>query len=175
VKRVAVVGSGGAGKSVFSRQLAERTGLPVIHLDVEFWSAGWVPMGEAAWQARVRELVAADRWIMDGNYGGTMEIRFARADTVIFLDLPRVVCVASAMWRSLRYRRATRPDMAEGNHERLDAAFLKWIWNYPRTRRPGIIRQLESLPPPVNVVRLQSRGAMRAYVASHGALARAAL
>jgi adenylate kinase family enzyme len=121
-------------------------------------------MDEIAWQARVRELVGADRWIMDGNYGGTMAIRIERADTVVFLDLPRVVCVLSAIWRSIRYRRGTRPDMTEGNRERFDLTFVKWIWNYPRTRRPGIVRVLDSLPPTIEVVRLTSRRAMRAWL-----------
>ena len=174
MNRVAVIGSGGAGKSVFSRELAIRTGLPVVHLDVEFWSRGWVPMDDSRWEARVRELVAADRWIIDGNYGGTMRIRFERADTVIFLDLPRVFCVVSALWRSLRYRRASRPDMTEGNRERLDPAFIKWIWNYPRTRRPGILRQLKLLPATTEVVRLTSRRAMRDWLAAIPATARAA-
>ena len=164
MKRVAVIGSGGAGKSVFSRELGRRTGLPVIHLDVEFWSPGWVPMDDGPWEARVRELVAGDRWIMDGNFGGTMAIRFERADTVVFLDLARVVCILSAISRSLRYRRGNRPDMTEGNRERFDLAFLAWIWNYPRTRRPGIVRQLDALPPTVNVVRLTSRRAMRDFL-----------
>ena len=161
-----MIGSGGAGKSVFAVELGRRTGLPVIHLDREFWSPGWVPMEEDRWEARVRELVAQDRWIMDGNYGGTMGIRFERADTVIFLDLPRLVCLGSAIRRSLLYRGASRPDMTEGNRERLDPAFLKWIWNYPRTRRPGILRALRALPASVDVVRLTSRRAMREWLAS---------
>jgi adenylate kinase family enzyme len=164
VNRVAVIGSGGAGKSVFSRELGRRTGLPVIHLDVEFWSPGWVPMDDEPWEARVRELAAGDGWIMDGNYGGTMSIRFERADTIIFLDLPRLVCVVSAIWRSVRYRGANRPDMTEGNRERLDLAFLAWIWNYPRTRRPGIVRQLDALPPSTQVIRLTSRRAARKWL-----------
>ena len=165
-----VIGSGGAGKSVFSRRLAERTGLPLIHLDVEFWSPGWVPMADDLWEARVRELVSGERWIMDGNYGGTMALRFTRADTVVFLDLPRVVCVLSAIWRSIRYRRDARPDMTEGNRERFDPAFLRWIWNYPRMRRPGIVRQLDALPPTVAVVRLRSRREMREWLEALPAL-----
>ena len=166
MNRVAVIGSGGAGKSVFSRQLADRTGLPLIHLDREFWRPGWEPTPEDEWEARVRALVGGNRWIMDGNYGGTMDIRFAAADTIVFLDLPRVVCVTAAVWRSLRHRRASRPDMTEGNREKLDPAFLKWIWGDPRTRRPGILRKLAALPPSTDVVRLTSRRAMRDWLAA---------
>jgi adenylate kinase family enzyme len=164
VNRVAVIGSGGAGKSVFSTELGRRTGLPVVHLDRHFWSPGWVAMEDEPWAARVRELAAGERWIMDGNYSGTMPIRFERADTVIFLDLPRVLCLLSVIWRSLRHRRTARPDMADGNPEKLDPAFLQWIWNYPRTRRPAIVRQLGDLPSTTNVVRLTSRRAMREFL-----------
>ena len=170
MKRVVVIGSGGAGKSVFSTELGRRIGLPVVHLDRHFWSPGWVAMEDEPWAARVRELAAADRWIIDGNYSGTMPIRFERADTVVFLDLPRVVCLLSVIWRSFRHRRTPRPDMAEGNPEKLDPAFLQWIWNYPRTRRPEILRQLQALPPTTAVVRLTSRRAMRSFLGNIPAL-----
>ena len=162
-----MIGSGGAGKSVFSRALAAQTGLPVIHLDVEYWGPGWQPMQpEERWEARVRELVARERWILDGNFGGTMDIRLAEADTVVFLDIPRLVCLTAAIWRSIQYRNRERPDMTPGNKERFDPAFLRWIWGYPQTRRPGILRQLDALPSTTTVVRLTSRRAMREWLAS---------
>jgi adenylate kinase family enzyme len=164
VKRVAVIGSGGAGKSVFSTELGQRAGLPVIHLDREFWKPGWVPTDDSAWEARVREIVAGDRWITDGNYSGTMDIRFARADTVVFLDIPRLVCLTAAISRSIHYRQGSRPDMTEGNAEKFDLEFLSWIWSYPRLKRPKILRKLDALPPSVTVVRLSSRRSMREWL-----------
>jgi adenylate kinase family enzyme len=166
VKRVAVIGSGGAGKSVFSRQLGDRTGLPVFHLDALHWRPGWVEPPNDEWAALNRELVKGERWIIDGNYGGTMEIRLPAADTVVFLDLPRLVCLWSVISRWARHRRRTRPDMAPGLNDKLDPAFLRWIWDYPRTRRPGILQLLATLPPTTRVVRLRSRRAMREFLAS---------
>jgi len=160
-----VIGSGGAGKSVFSLELARRTGLPVIHLDREYWGAGWQPMPEDRWEARIRELVRRDRWIMDGNFGGTIPIRIAAADTVVFLDLPRLVCLWSVIRRWATFRSDARPDMTPGNADKLDLRFLQWIWGYPRTRRPGIAAQLAALPQTTQVVRLTSRRAMREYLA----------
>ena len=84
--------------------------------------------------------------------------------------LPRVVSLLSVVWRSFRHRRRPRPDMGEGNPEKLDPAFLKWIWSYPRTRRPEILRQLEALPPTTRVVRLTSRRAMRDFLGDDSAL-----
>ncbi len=161
-----VIGSGGAGKSVFSLELAQRTGLPVIHLDREYWGPGWQPMAEDRWEARIRELVRRDRWIMDGNFGGTISIRIAAADTVVFLDLPRLVCLWSVISRWATFRSAARPDMTPGNADKLDLRFLRWIWSYPRTRRPGIVAQLAALPQTTQVVRLTSRRDMRAYLAA---------
>jgi adenylate kinase family enzyme len=174
VNRVAVVGSGGAGKSTFANQLSQRTGLPVVHLDREFWGPGWVKMEDEAWEARVRELVAADRWITDGNYSRTMDLRFARADTVIFLDIPRLVCLWAVTWRAVRYRKGSRPDMTEGNDEKLDPAFLSWIWNYPRRQRPEILAKLGALPPTTAAVRLSSRRAMQEWLDALPALEGAA-
>ena len=165
-RRLLVVGAGGAGKSTLARRVGERLGLPVIHLDAHYWRAGWVETPADEWAAVVDRLIAGEAWVMDGNYGGTMPIRFERADTVVFLDLPRVLCLLSVIWRSIRHRRTPRPDMAEGNPEKLDPAFLQWIWNYPRTKRPGVLRQLEALPSTTSVVRLTSRRAMREWLAA---------
>jgi adenylate kinase family enzyme len=169
-----VIGSGGAGKSVFSLRLAELTGLPVIHLDREYWGPGWQPMPEDQWIARIRELAAGERWIMDGNFGGTIQMRMAAADTVVFLDLPRLVCLWNVIKRRVRFRGESRPDMTPGNAEKLDLAFLGWIWGYPRTRRPGILAQLDALPPATRVARLTSHRAAREFlegVAAMGASA----
>jgi adenylate kinase family enzyme len=76
---VAVIGSGGAGKSVLVLELGRRTGLPVIHLDREYWRTGWEPTPEPEWEARVAEIVKGERWIIDGSFGGTMHLRFAAA------------------------------------------------------------------------------------------------
>jgi adenylate kinase family enzyme len=169
-----VIGSGGAGKSVFSLELARRTGLPVIHLDREYWQPGWQHMPEPDWEAKVAKLVQGERWIIDGNYGGTMHLRLAAADTIVFLDIPRLVCLWAVTTRWLRHRRRSRPDMAPGLNDKLDLEFLRWIWGYPRTRRPGILRQLGELPPSTEIVRLTSRAAIREYLANVPNLAGAA-
>jgi adenylate kinase family enzyme len=174
VNRVMVIGSGGAGKSLFSLKLARKTGLPVIHLDREYWQPGWQHMPEPEWEAKVAALVQRERWIIDGNYGGTMHLRLAAADTIVFLDIPRFVCEWAVITRWLRYRRRSRPDMAPGLNDKLDLAFLRWIWGYPKTRRPGILRQLSELPPSTRVVRITSRAATREFLASVPDLAGAA-
>lgn len=164
VKRVAVIGSGGAGKSTFARDLGERTGLPVIHLDALFWRPNWTPTPKDEWIPIEERLVAEDRWIMDGNYGSTQDLRLPRADTVVFLDLPRLVCLWSVIRRWASYWHETRPDMAPGNRENLDPKFLAWIWTYPSKKRPEVLARLAALPATTRVVRLRSRREMREFL-----------
>jgi adenylate kinase family enzyme len=162
--RVLVIGSGGAGKSTFATRLGALTGLPVIHLDAYYWRPNWVPTPEAEWHARVDALLVGERWIMDGNYGGTLERRLARADTVIFLDLPRWRCLARVLRRWLRYRGRSRPSAGQGCPERLHGEFLRWIWGYPRRRRAGILQRLAALRPDQQAVILRSPAAVEAYL-----------
>jgi adenylate kinase family enzyme len=172
MRRVLVIGSGGAGKSHFAKQLGERTGLPVTHLDALYWQPGWVPQAPEPWHAQVTEVLAGDRWILDGNYGGTLGLRLAACDTVVFLDLPRRVCLGRVLRRWFSYRGRSRPDMRPDCPEQLTWEFLHWIWTYPKVRRPAVLRRLDEVGPAVRVVRLRSVGAVTAFLAAlEGALA----
>lgn len=145
MKRVVVIGSGGSGKSTFSRELGRVTGIPVVHLDREFWRPGWEETPKDEWNVRVAELLSADRWIMDGNFGGSRQIRIEAADTVIFLDLPRRVCLYRILKRTIKYYGRSRPDMTEGCNERIDLEFIGWVWSYRKRRRKRMLAELESL------------------------------
>jgi adenylate kinase family enzyme len=101
-RRVVVTGMAGSGKSSFSRSLAAKTGLPVIHLDVQFWKPGWIAPSENEWREKQRGLLAGDAWIVDGNYHETLDLRLERADTIVFLDTHWLVCAERAFRRGLR-------------------------------------------------------------------------
>jgi adenylate kinase family enzyme len=92
----------GSGKSTFSRSLAAKTGLPLIHLDLHFWKPGWVAPSEGEWREEQCRLLAGDSWIADGNYHETLELRLERADTIVVLDTPWWVCAGRAALRGLR-------------------------------------------------------------------------
>ena len=171
MKRVLVIGSGGAGKSTFARRLGERLGLPVIHLDRIYWRAGWVEPPKDEWRRKVEELCAGDEWVMDGNYSGTLDVRLAACDTVIFLDLPRTVCTWRIVKRALTYRGASRPDMAEGCREQLNKdflIFLLWVWDYPRRSRPKIRERLEGLSGGTQIYILRSSAEAEELLAKVG-------
>ena len=103
---------------------------------------------------------------MDGNYGGTLERRLAKCDTVVFLDLPRVVCLARVLKRRLQFRGRARPDMNPGCPERLSWEFLSWIWNYPVQKRPKILARLARLHPGQKSVVLTSQSEMDRFFQS---------
>ena len=93
---------------------------------------------------------------MDGNYGGTMELRFAAADTILFLDYPRLLCTWRAFRRGFSQRGRTRPDMAPGCPERVDPGFLHWVWTYNSRTRPRVLALLSALSASKQVVILRS-------------------
>lgn len=142
MKRILIIGSGGAGKSTLARQLAATTGLPVVHLDALYWRSGWAETPKSEWQAIVAEQVSQPEWIMDGNFKGTLDLRLAACDTILFLDLPPWLCVWQILKRLLTYWGQTRPDMAPGCDERISAEFLHWVCTYRRRQRPRIMATL---------------------------------
>jgi adenylate kinase family enzyme len=112
-RRVLVDGMMGSGKSTFARELAARTGLPVIHLDVHYWQPGWVRPSDDEWRERQRALLGGDAWIIDGNYNETLALRLERADTVVVLDTPWWLCARRAFVRGLRTPAGEMPEGCE--------------------------------------------------------------
>ncbi len=164
MKRILVIGSGGSGKSTFARELGKRLDLPVIHLDAHHWNPGWVAPAKADWNAKVAELVEGDRWIMDGNFSGSLGVRLAACDTVLFLDLPRLLCLRRVLKRRLLIRWRGRPDMAPGCPEHLDVEFLGWIWNYRKVTRPKVLALIAREGTGKTVKRFQRSREVKAFL-----------
>ncbi len=164
MKRIMIIGCGGSGKSTLAVRLGESLSLPAYHLDRLYWQPGWKGLPRDEWRAVQEELCVQPAWILDGNYTSTMDVRFASADTIIFLDLPTLSCLHGAIRRFLLFRGRSRPDMAEGCPEKLDWQFLKWIWRYRRDRRPKVVARLRELEKSKHVVILSSRRAIRRYL-----------
>ncbi|MBQ9762099.1 MAG: DNA topology modulation protein [Oscillospiraceae bacterium] len=135
MKRVIIIGCGGAGKSTLARQLGEKLEIPVVHLDKLFWRPNWVQVSQEEFDALHRAALAEDRWIMDGNFNRTIPERLARCDTVIYLDFSRFACLRGVLKRLLTTYGTVRPDMGEGCPERIDWEFLKWVWNFNKNKR----------------------------------------
>ena len=159
-----ILGAGGAGKSRLAREMAELLGLPVIHLDRHFWNPGWVETDRKEWAHKVIELSSRDAWVMDGNYGGTISLRLARAEAAVMLDLPVWRCLWGIFRRSIVYRRESRPDLAEGCEEQLpDWAFIRWVLMYKWRSRPKVLRKIAA-EQHVRLYHLKSRRAARQFM-----------
>jgi adenylate kinase family enzyme len=165
MERIAIVGPGGSGKSTLAIRLGEITGLPVVHLDVEYWGPGWTPMDPVEWSRTVDRLAAGERWIIDGDFIDTLPARLARADLVVFLDFPRWRCLWRVIRRRAVYRPGTRPDMAPGCDETLDLGFVRWIWRYRRHTRPRVLALLEGAGTGTSVEVLSTPAAVSRFIA----------
>ena len=102
------------------------------------------------------QLVKNDCWIIDGNYGDTLNLRLKASDTIIFLDIPRFTCLYHVLKRVIRYNNKTRPDMGKDCPEKLDPPFLKWTWNFKKNQRPRILKELSNLSDNQEVIILHS-------------------
>jgi adenylate kinase family enzyme len=142
VRRVSVVGVSGAGKSTLARQLAVRLGVPHVELDAIFHQPGWKPLPAQEFARRVAAAAAGDGWVIDGNYSVVQAIVWRRADTVIWLDLPRRTVMRRIVWRTLR-RLASGGELWNGNRERWrnlftcdpDESVISWAWHHYGTYR----------------------------------------
>lgn len=145
MNRILLLGSPGSGKSTLSRRIGSLLNLPVIHLDAYYWKPNWVATPDDEWAQIVEKLSREERWIIDGNYSRTMDIRLGRADTVILMDTPTWLCIYRVIKRRIMYHKKTRPDLNEGCPEQLDLDFLKWVWKYRKRSRNNTLHKLEQL------------------------------
>lgn len=141
--RILIVGNGGAGKTTLARQLAAHLNLEIIHLDQHYWNSGWRECSPDEWNAKVQQLIAKERWVMDGNYSGTLEIRAQVADTIIFLDFSRWVCLWGIIKRRIQFHGQTRPSMPENCPEKIDLEFFWYVWHYQKTRSSAMLERLQ--------------------------------
>lgn len=137
-----IIGCCGAGKSTLSRKLHAITKLELIHLDREYWQPNWTETNKVVWKQKVQKLVAKPEWIIDGNYGSTMDIRIEKADTIIYLNYPTWKCLWRVIGRILKNWGTARPDMNEGCKERFDFPFLKYVATFKRKQGKKIREKL---------------------------------
>ena len=145
LRRILILGPSGSGKSTLGKRIGRILGIPTVHLDMHFWNPNWIETPKEEWHGKVKELIASETWVMDGNYTSTLQMRADVADTIIFLDMTRRLSYFRVLTRYIRNRGITRSDVTEGCPEKIDLEFLRWIWDYPRTRKPVILRFLEKL------------------------------
>ena len=142
MQRVMIIGNCGAGKTHLSLALAQKTGLPVVHLDKLKWHGDWQALSSEEFDLILEEELKKSRWIIDGNYNRTIEWRMKYADTVIYLDFSTLACLYGVTMRVLSNYGKTRPDMGGNCPERFDMEFMRFVWEYRKKRRKPVLEML---------------------------------
>lgn len=167
MRRIAVLGCGGSGKSYVARELGRRTRIPVTHLDALHYDSAWKPLPPERFEAVQRDLVARDSWIIDGNYNSTLHVRLTAADTVVFMDTSTLGCLWGVLGRQLRNGAGQNP--RTGVYARITAGFVRYVLGYRRRMRPRVLAKLERYAEPqAEVVVLRGRRATAQWLATVG-------
>ncbi|WP_161980277.1 AAA family ATPase [Streptococcus sp. S784/96/1] len=131
-QRIMIIGSPGSGKSTFAQVLAQELKLPLIHLDMLNWIDDKETVSTEVFLERLDKAVAGNSWIIDGNYGNSMVVRLKRAELVIWLKVPRLVCLYRVV---KRYLHSLFQDNSAGNPKRIDWDFIRFIWGFPKSHQ----------------------------------------
>jgi adenylate kinase family enzyme len=167
MRRVLVMGCSGSGKSTFARRLAAQRKLPFVSIDQIYWQPGWVEPKTDDFTADMTREAEKPAWVMDGNYmrNGAGERRRACADTIFWFDLPRWVCMASVVWRSVAGYGVVRPEMAPGCLEKFDLVFYRYVWTYRALQRPKLLAFFAGLRPDQRLVTFTARAEADEFLA----------
>lgn len=175
--RIAVIGVTGSGKTTMAARLAQALGLVHVELDALHWEANWTNPPIDVFRSRVTEALQGPAWVTDGNYSKVRDIIWKRADTVVWLDYPFLICFWRLMHRSLR-RVVYQEELWNNNRETLRGmlfmkdAIIPWLFKtYPRRRRE--YPQLLALPENAHLrlIRLRTPRQADAWLASLAAIA----
>jgi adenylate kinase family enzyme len=157
MRRIIVVGCQGSGKTSLALKLGRKLGLPVVHLDVLYWRPSWKGSDKASFRVRVADAIAGEGWVVDGSFSGlAFDLTLARADTLIVIERPRLLCLWRIARRSAFDRDGKRPDLPEGCPEQFDWNLMREAWRYNSYRRPHIEAERLKYGAEVPVVRLSS-------------------
>ena len=162
-RRIAIMGGPGSGKSTLARALGARLDLPVfIH-----WKPDWVERPQSEKRTLVRDVLAQEAWVFEGGFSAIQAERLARAEVVIWLDLPYALRMWRVLRRTARWYGQVRPDMQDGcpegrNPEML--AFWRFIWRTRHRSRAKIATSLDPVPGHLTLYHLRSRRQVRRFL-----------
>lgn len=169
-ERIVILGNAGSGKSTLSQMVGEKLDCYVTHLDKLFWSPGWIKPDPEEFRLKVTEATNAPIWISEGNYAcRTFDIRLPKADLVIWLNTPRIICMIRVLIRSLRNEK--RPDLPDGCTEKINYEFfefLRYVWDFDEKYRPKIEKLRIECGGNVRVIYLSNKKQIQHFLAKLG-------
>ena len=161
MKRILVIGCPGAGKSTFARKLRDLTGLPLYYLDRIYHRADRTTVSREEFDAALQQIMETDRWIIDGNYQRTLEMRLKECDTAFFLDYPLELCLGGAASRV----GTVREDLPWVESE-LDPEFRQYILDFPKEQLPHIYELIERYRSNVKIFTFHTREETDEWISS---------
>ena len=159
MKKIIIIGCPGAGKSTFARKLKDMTGLPLYYLDMLWHKPDQTNIPKEEFDAHIREILEKDRWIIDGNYQRTLEMRLQKCDTVFLLDYPLEICLAGAQSRIGK----KREDLPWIETE-FDEEFKQWILDFSENQLPPIYDLLDKYRAGRDIIIFKSRKEAEEYL-----------
>jgi adenylate kinase family enzyme len=170
MERAWVVGNSGSGKTTLARRVAAALGVEPVELDAIFHQPGWTELRREEFRHRVEELAGRPRWVIDGNYSAVADLIWARADTLVWIDLPRWRVMSQLAKRTLS-RGVRRTELWNGNRETLrnfvrldkEKSILVWAWTQHEMYRRRFLQVMEQGRPDLKVVRLGSPQEVAAF------------
>jgi adenylate kinase family enzyme len=165
-RRILVFGCSGGGKSTFSQRLSSVLGIRYVSMDRDvFWLPGWVSRDRVEQRLIITQIAAEDRWIMDGNNPRSLDLRLPRADIILWVRMPRWLCLWSIERRGWDHRGKTRPDIAPGCLEQMpDRQFISYVWNFERDDVPEFMEGIGRYGASVPIFQLRRRADMSRLV-----------
>lgn len=160
-QKIIIIGSPGSGKSTFSRKLRDMTGLPLYHLDMIWHKPDKTNISREEFDEKLHKIICGDKWIIDGNYQRTLEVRLKECDTVFLMDFPLEVCLSGVESR-IGKKREDMPWV----EEEFDEEFRQWIVDFPTAKLPVIYELLEKYQENKKIIIFKSRQEADNYFAS---------
>ncbi|WP_433235586.1 topology modulation protein [Streptosporangium sp. CA-135522] len=161
MNRVAIVGSGGSGKSHVARELGRLLDAPVTHLDAVFYDDEWNALPPEKFEAAQRELVSAPRWVIDGNYNSSLHVRLAACDTVVMMDVPTWAALWGIFSRQARHGAGQH---TAGVYNRIHWGVITYVATYRRRMRPKVLAKISEFAADKQVILLTSRTQTRRWL-----------
>lgn len=156
MRKIMILGFSGCGKSTLARNLGDILGIAPTHMDSLFWLPGWQEETDENFRKKLADVLKRDSWIIEGSYRRIFwQERLRDADTVIFLDFNRFLCLYHVIKRRIIYNGKTRPDMGKDCCERLDLEFVRWVLFDGRKHRKNDLAALQGVKGKVYIFKHQ--------------------